>query len=274
LSHWYSCRCPAHNDRHASLSLLDTPHGLIAKCFVCRDVQDVHAAIRVVMRDQPPRSYPTPPPVKPIQVEVDRIIARILDGSAPSAGTLLEQYIRGGRGIAVELPPTLRYHPALWHAETRTRGPAMVALVQAANGDPVSAIHRTWLAADGLGKAAVDPPRKSFGPLTGHAVHLGRPSSRLILGEGVETTLSALQLWGPSFDAWATLSTSGMVAVMIPDTVTEIVIAADNEDAGRKAAAALRDRLRRENPSRPVSAVTPKHGVNDFNDVLRARVAT
>jgi hypothetical protein len=103
-------------------------------------------------------------------------------------------------------------------------------------------------------------------------VRLGQPSPRLIVGEGLETSLSALQMWGPSFDAWSTLSTSGMAAVVIPDTITEVVIAADNEYAGRQAAAELRRRLSRQRPILPVSCFVPGNG-NDFNDALLARAA-
>jgi hypothetical protein len=266
-SGWFQARCPNHADHRFSLSLKDTAGGgLIAKCFVCRNAVEVEAAIRARMDGQPVMIPPVPAQLNLSPARISHIIARIRAGCTQAAGTLAERYAEH-RGIAIRLPPTLLYHPALYHQESRTSGPAMVALV-----DGADAIHRTWIAADGTGKADMDPAKKSLGPTKGHAVHLGRPAPRLIVGEGIETTLSALQLWGPSgFDAWATLSTSGMAALVVPDTVNEVLIAADNDAAGRQAAWDLRTRLNRERPTLPVSVYLPRNGEKDFNDVLKAR---
>jgi hypothetical protein len=240
------------------------------KCFAgCKPV-DIKDAIRQIMQGTlavVPAVYAQP---RLTEEGLVRIIERIRGECAvlPQIG----HYIHNGRGISLELPPTLLGHPALYHKESRTTGLAMVALLQTATGDLAPAIHRTWITADGSRKANLDPARKSLGSVAGHSVHLGQPSSRLIVGEGIETTLSALQMWGPSFDAWSTLSTSGMAALIVPDTIIEVVVAADNDPSGRKAAASLRDRLLRENPTRQVNIYTPREGI-DFNDALVARRA-
>jgi hypothetical protein len=264
---WFQARCPNHADHRFSLSLKDTAGGgLIAKCYVCHNAVEVDAAIRAAMAGQPVMTPAAPAQLYLSPTRLSQIIARIKAGCTAATGTWLEGYVEH-RGIAIRLPPTLLYHPALYHQESRTSGPAMVALV-----DGSDAIHRTWIAADGRGKASLSPVRKSLGPTKGHAVHLGRPAPRLIVGEGIETTLSALQLWGPSnFDAWATLSTSGMAALVVPDTISEVIIAADNDDAGRRAAWDLRTRLNRERPTLPVSVHLPRNGKKDFNDLLKAR---
>jgi hypothetical protein len=267
-SGWYSARCPNHNDRRASLSLKDTAGGgLIAKCFVCHNAVEVEAAIRAAMAGQPVMTPPVPAQLHLSPTRLTQIIDRIKAGSVPAAGTLVRRYL-SGRGIALKLPPTLLYHPALYHQESRTTGPAMVAVV-----DGADAISRTWIAPDGSGKATLDPVKKSLGPIKGHAVRLGRPSPKLIVGEGIETTLSALQLWGPSFDAWAALGTQGMAALIVPDTITEVIIAADNDEAGRTSAWDLKRRLNQERPSLTASVYLPRNGEKDFNDVLRSRAA-
>jgi hypothetical protein len=271
-SGWVQARCPNHDDHRASLSLKDTPHGLLAKCFAGCSSGDVHAALYRMLRDRPPMAPHTPHEQRK-KLDLFWIAARITEGCKPAAGTVVERYLRS-RGITILLPATLLCHRSLYHKESRTVGPGMVAVLDSVEGQRAPAIHRTWLALDGSGKAAVDPVRKLLGSVAGHAVHLGTPSPRLIVGEGVETTLSALQMWGPSFDAWATLSTSGMIAVQIPETITEVVIASDNDEAGRTAAWTLCYRLRRERPTLNVNVFVPKNGLSDFNDTLRARAAT
>ena len=72
----------------------------------------------------------------------------------------------------------------------------MVALVtHGADGTPL-AIHRTFLARDGSGKAPVDPPKMMLGPCRGGAVRLGEPGDVLMVGEGIETCLAAMQATG------------------------------------------------------------------------------
>jgi hypothetical protein len=71
------------------------------------------------------------------------------------AGTPADAYLCG-RGIDLtqlgRQPRALRLHPALWNEETRQPWPALVAAIVDAGGRIV-AVHRTWLAPDGSGKA-------------------------------------------------------------------------------------------------------------------------
>jgi putative DNA primase/helicase len=90
----------------------------------------------------------------------------------------------------------------------------MVALVtNGADGMPV-AIHRTYLARDGDGKAPIDPQKMMLGPCRGGAVRLAEPGDVLMIGEGVETCLAAMQASG--HPAWAALSTSGLRSFNLP----------------------------------------------------------
>jgi putative DNA primase/helicase len=67
--------------------------------------------------------------------------------------------------------------------------------------------------------------------------------------------------------AWAGLSTSGMMALELPDEVHDVIILADGEDAGEKAAKEAAIRWHRE--GRRVRIARPPPGL-DFNDVLRS----
>ena len=51
----------------------------------------------------------------------------------------------------------------------------MVALVSRGPNDAPTAIHRTFLARDGGGKAPIDPAKMMLGPCRGGAVRLSQP---------------------------------------------------------------------------------------------------
>ena len=84
----------------------------------------------------------------------------------------------------------------------------------------------------------------------------------LLVGEGIETTAAAVQVLDWSGDAWASLSTSGLRAVVLPASVRRVVVAADRDPSGLRAAAALADRL--ESEGRTVTIEVPPCG--DFAD--------
>ena len=89
-------------------------------------------------------------------------------------------------------------------------------------------IHRTFLARDGSGKAPVEPAKMMLGPCRGGAVRLGAPSNFLMVGEGIETCLAAMQATG--HPAWAALSTSGLRSLEPPDHINEVVVLADGDE--------------------------------------------
>src|SRR5207344_775256 len=55
------------------------------------------------------------------------------------------------------------------------------------------------------------PQKMMFGPCRGGAVRLTAPGDVLMIGEGIETCLTAMQATG--HPAWAALSTSGLRAL-------------------------------------------------------------
>ena len=145
----------------------------------------------------------------------------------------------------------------------------MVALVTLGQDDVPLAIHRTFLARDGSGKAPVDPQKMMLGPCSGGAVRLGLAREVLMVGEGIETCLAAQQASG--IPAWAALSTSGMKALDLPDDVREVIVLADGDDAGEAAAQEVARYWKRE--GRRVRIARPPQG-SDFNDVLLGRTTS
>lgn len=187
---------------------------------------------------------------------------------------------RGLGALASDPPAALRYHPALpYWTEDATRRPvqsgtwpALLAVVSGPDGYPVT-LHRTWLAADGCGKAPVTAPRKLCTPvrpgaLRGAAVRLYEPDGgRLALAEGLETAL-AMRLALPNWPVWSCISAGGLAGVMLPPRVHEVLIGADFDLAGIDAAEALTRRLVADGIN--VRVALPDKPGRDFADVLAA----
>lgn len=192
-------------------------------------------------------------------------IERVWASTVPAAGTPAEAYLRG-RGIALAVPDCLRFARSCRHGATKQSLPAMVAAVTGPDGDRV-AVHRTYLGEGGAGKAPVEPAKASLGPVSGGAVRLAPAGEVLGMAEGIETALSAMQL--SDLPTWACISAGGLRAVIVPPGVRRVIIFADRDKPGAAAARDARDRLSGE--GREVTVLFPAGGVNDFNDLMRAR---
>ena len=142
----------------------------------------------------------------PCEAKRSEVALAIWRSATSAGGTLVEAYL-ASRGLHFPTPSTLRFHAGLKHPSGGV-WPAMVALVTRGADDTPLAIHRTFLARDGGGKAPVDPQKMMLGPCRGGAVRLAEPGDVLMVGEGIETCLAAMQATG--HPAWAALSTSGL----------------------------------------------------------------
>ena len=125
---WWSCRCPAHDDRSPSLSIRDgDQQALIVKCFAGCEPRDILAELRRCgLLDGPAEYRPVPAAAdrrrdNDIYYAARRIeIARRIWGEARDArGSPVAHYLCA-RGITLPVPPTLRYAPSL----RRRDGPA------------------------------------------------------------------------------------------------------------------------------------------------------
>ena len=193
-----------------------------------------------------------------------RIVRTLWHEAAPIAGSLAEGYLRRRRTTCA-LPETLRFHPACRHGASGRTLPAMLALIEGGEGP---AIQRTWLSPDGS-KAAVEPSRAMLGSAAGGAVQLARGGPCLVAAEGIETALSLASgfIDGES-SLWATLSTSGMRRLRLPERRGALTIAGDGDPAGRAAAQVLAGRADR--LGWQVEMMPAPEGM-DWNDVLRTR---
>lgn len=267
------CRCPAHADSTPSLSVTGTPDGrVLLHCFAGCAGGDVIATLRGMglWPDRGPTRAPLRlTPERPDEAELrrQRRARALWDAARPIAGTMGEVYLRA-RGIAPPWPASLRYLDRLEHTMRTTSHPALIAAVRDGAGE-VSAIQRIWLSDDGRAKAALDPAKASLGPMRDGAVRLGRPAPMMGLAEGVETALSAMQMY--SLPVWASLGATRLKSVRLPKACRAVVIFADNGEAGLRLARAACAHFRRQ--GRMVFLQPPNAAFGDFNDALRARTA-
>jgi hypothetical protein len=268
----WTARCPAHDDHTPSLSLRDADDGrVLVCCHAGCNQHEVISRLRLsglwaqhgarAFEPVAPRGASTRPAPDGEDCKRTEAALSIWQVARPSAGTLVEAYL-GVRGLNLPPTPTLRFHAALKHPAGGT-WPAMIALVTRGLDDAPLAIHRTFLARDGAGKAPVDPQKMMLGPCRGGVVRLAEPGDVLMIGEGIETCLAAMQATGRP--AWAALSTSGLRALELPTLVRDVIVLADGDDPGEAAARDCARRWKRE--GRRVRIARPPRGM-DFNDML------
>lgn len=204
---------------------------------------------------------------EPRSAKAEREITFILSRSRAPTGTPVESYL-ASRGLTLPASPDLLFNPDVTYWDTRTSHPAMIAIVRDGSGQQV-AIHRTYLAADGTGKATVQKPKMMLGPTSGGCVRLGEIGDAPVVGlaEGIETSLAVLQSC-PSLPVWAALSAGNMERADLPPGVNRVVLLADHDTAGTGHAAAERAARRHHSAGRQVWIAMPSRVGDDFNDML------
>jgi putative DNA primase/helicase len=195
----------------------------------------------------------------------ERIRRLLRESLAPSSVFDVVKYLRSRRVWPLPDRCVLRAHPEVDYFDDdgvwSGRFPALLAPITDIDGELVS-LQATWLH---RGRKLVDhDARKTLGRLTarrGCAVRLAPATDVLGVAEGVETALAAMRLH--HIPTWATTGAPLLGRFEPPVTVERLVIFADRNDAGRRAAEALRDRFGRCD----VEVRTPDHA-KDWNDVL------
>jgi putative DNA primase/helicase len=281
VGHDWRCNCPIHQGH--SLTLADGRDGkLLVRCWGGCEWRDIFPELRsrgLLVGD--------PVDTNPERVdelrrkrdaearrEIERLRRRIAAArdlyrhSKDATGTPVEPWLRT-RGITSPIPPVLRWLQHCPHRNGRYY-PAMVAPIVNVAGEQI-AVHKTFLSPDGSGKADLPKPeqRETCGPFKGGAIRLAphRAGVELLIGEGVESTLSAMQLF--SLPGWAALCANGLEALELPREIRSVAIAADNDANGVGQRAALSAQERWAAEGRSVRILLPPNP-GDFNDVLRS----
>lgn len=276
------CFCPAHdNTKTPALSVSDGSNGrLLVKCHAGCDGRTVIAELQrrgIIDGHGHDIKPPNPAEIKRRKAEDQHRLAQrlkvahgLFKAALSCEGTAAEQYLCEARGISGlrfnKMKNTLRFHPNCLHSPSGKNLPAILAQIRGPKGEALG-IHRTYIKADGSGKADVTPTKMMLGPSSGGSVRFGPDSPVIALAEGIETALSVSR--SSRMTVWATLSTSGLKGLLLPPLplASVVIICADNDDAGISAAETVAGRLHAER--RTVSIIHPANSGDDFNDVLR-----
>jgi putative DNA primase/helicase len=201
-------------------------------------------------------------------------IKKLWDESKSTSIRLVEYFKH--RGLSVELPPTLRFHHALFHYPSKEYFPAIIA--QIIKGNFLVGLHRTFLDPCGYGKAPVSNPKlskKCVESMSGGAIQLfdPEPDKPLVLCEGIETGLAVYEF--TNWPVWSCVSSSMLEKVLLPDEIENIYIASDKDrsGAGEYSSQILARRLigegRRVKISLPPSHIQEDQTSLDWLDQLR-----
>ena len=183
------------------------------------------------------------------------------------------EYLAARRLLPLPELHGLKAHNGLGYWNVRSDGsrecaghfPALIAEVRDVRGGLVSA-HATYL--DHSRKLDVEQPRKFLSGLSqqpGCAVRLMPigPTGVLGVGEGIETCLAAALIHGIS--TWAALTAPLLAKFEPPLGVRQLVVFADRDSAGERAAVNLVQRL---GGQVPIEVHTPRPPSKDWADAL------
>ncbi len=183
-----------------------------------------------------------------------------------------------GRGITFSelfpLPPALRFN-TFKNKNTGKPAARILAAVSQPGDTALKAHHSTWL------EGAKSTKKTMKGPCKGKGVWFypdrSKTEKKLVIGEGIETTLSAMQATG--INGVAGLDAGKMQAIVLPGSISEVYILADEDESftGQKAALKLAKRLEDENrvawiisPSENTFSDRPRK--IDFNDLTPEQI--
>ena len=265
------CRCPAHDDRSPSLAIGLGKHAILFHCFAGCSSEAVLAAFArqgIKAQELFDGTGGTIAPA-PRSEGPDRNALRLWRKAEVLTGTLADRYL-SSRKIDLR-SPDLRFHgrTPLGRKPNLRFLPAMLAAVRTDEG--VIAVHRSFLDAETAGPARFDRSKRALGSLGTGAVRLAMPrGGKLGLAEGIETALSAQQIFG--VPCWATLGNERFGLVTIPESVRELYLFVDADAGGVLAEERAREAYACD--GRSIVMQRPRIEGYDWNNVLagQARV--
>ena len=268
----YAGLCPFHNERSPSFTV-NAKKGFY-HCFGCGEHGDAIAfvmrfngldfrqAVDLLESENGLRLFEasTPPPAKTVVRQSDdawkeKKIADIWAQTVEvTPGSVVDRYLRGRELIPPAVygfgdsggnagwPVDVRFHGNLWHAPSKAALPAMVSAYRVGNAPsdaPPNAVHRTYLRVTGVGvtKAGTGQDKMHLGSRKGAFIRLSEFTDRMVGGEGIETSLAAMQLFKRPGLAFG--SADAMEAIELPFIVADFIYAADwnaKSHTGEKAA--------------------------------------
>lgn len=264
---------PRHSAADRSVSLLEAEDGrILIHCFSPKDDWRVvrrMLKIRGLIGAAESKTVRSATLVRAQPSRGDERLARAhriwREGSAIES-TIAQRYL-AKRAVADRTAhcAALRFHASMTSLEDRLRRPALLSAITDVEG-ALQGVEITLLSSHGAAKAALAIPRRVVGRMMGGAIRLAEPQASLLIGEGMESTASASAAL--NMPAWALLGAHNLANFTLPTHVRRLVVAFDDDAAGRAAAERLRRRLR---STLAVEWAPPPAGFNDWNDWAIAR---
>jgi putative DNA primase/helicase len=179
---------------------------------------------------------------------------------------VVDSYLRK-RGLEVSSPALRGDARCLYFDDDRKligRFPAVVAPIIGPDGS-LQSVHRIY-------DADLDPRKKTLPPvktITGAAVRLFEPDEELGIGEGIENSLAAHELF--KVPVWAALTANGLKSFEPPRGLLRLHVFADNDSNFVGQAAAYHLAQRRASDELTVEVHVPPDPDTDWRDVLNQR---
>lgn len=260
------CRCPAHADSTPSLSVRPGAKRLLFHCFAGCETGQVLTALRRLNLPAGGSLTADFQTHDPRCGTLRAAAVQLWSEARPLSASLGDSYLTL-RGVS-ERSSELRFHPRTPHGRKPfTRfAPALIAAVRDDSG--LVGVHRTFLDQTTKRLATLVPAKCALGRLGSGAVRLQPAGDVLGLAEGIETALSAAQLFG--IPCWATLGTERFRHVALPASVSMLLLFLDRDAGGRRAEALVRSRL---GELVAIEARYPPRTGDDWNDVLTHEAA-
>jgi DNA primase len=251
--------CPFHDEHTPSCHVFDGGF----HCFGCGEHGD---AIKFVMqvqgcsfRDAVDWLGNGNPPVvihhsRPVRQQQDdsrksEYALSIWDASHPITGTSAERYF-DGRGInkeTVTSARSIRFHPRLYHSETKATHPAVIFLIEkfatdtgeneSPQPDARIAIHRIYLSADCTAKLETGKPKMLLGSPSSGGIWFDYPAEIMAIAEGPESALWVRQ--ATELNTICGISAGCMASITLPPCIRELHVFPDEDTAGLSALSQL-----------------------------------
>jgi putative DNA primase/helicase len=259
------CRCPAHADGKASLSIRVGERAVLFHCFAGCTVDAIMAALRsgkiLAPVDHDPGQR------QEGKADLNKLALAVRRHAEPFAGTLADRYLREGRSIVPD-GINARFDPRCQCGAGAAKAFAPALIVPIEEDVGVVAIHRTFLTPDGRRKAHMDEPKRMLGnPGVGAVRWGGIPLDGILrLAEGVEDAASVMNLLGAGHSVWPVLGIERYQAIAIPESIHTVIIYSQH---GAEAARAIERATPHLTANGRQLVVKPPPHAGDWNDLLR-----
>lgn len=255
------CRCPAHNDRRASLSVTPGRTAVLFKCFAGCSFEEITAALKSYGDNVIPD---TPGHDREPRKSLDQLCRDIWARSRETKGTPAQIYLDSRK---IGHSTAGRYDPAAVTYENGVKVRLPAYLLPIKQDREIIALHRIFLDKFGRKNPALEEPKRTLSDPKAGAIQIGAiEGGRLNLAEGFEDAESAIALHNLA-GCWAVCGIERYAMIELPAEARHITIFSQH---GKHAAACIeKARPRLTADGRTLEIIMPPARM-DWNDALCA----